>query len=276
MIIWCASYPKSGNTWVRAIIASLIYSENGIFNFDMLRKVSLFPKRFYFKDFIDDYSDLKKVSQYWINAQKKINSDNKIKILKTHNGNYNFLGKDFTNKKNTHGVIYVVRDPRNIVASISNHYQLNTEKSVNFLLDEKRFLFNKNDPNDLTEENIITLLGSWKAHYNSWKISSNLIIIRYEDLLLNTELEIVNLSKFIKRFIKFKVDDKKIHNILKTTSFEKLKKMEEKEGFEESSNTNIKFFNLGPKNNWKDVLNEKLIYNIEKNFNKEMKELRYI
>ncbi len=182
MIIWCASYPKSGNTWVRAIIASLIYSENGIFNFDMLRKISLFPKRFYFKDFIDDYSDLKKVSQYWINAQKKINSDNKIKILKTHNGNYNFLGKDFTNKQNTLGVIYVVRDPRNIIASISNHYQLNTEQSVNFLLDEKRFLFNKNDPNDLTEENIITLLGSWKAHYNSWKIASNLIIIRYEDL----------------------------------------------------------------------------------------------
>ena len=52
--------------------------------------------------------------------------------------------------------------------------------------------------------------------------------------------------------------------------------MEEKDGFDESSNTNIKFFNLGPKNNWKDVLNEKLIHNIEKNFNKEMKELRYI
>ena len=47
MIIWCASYPKSGNTWVRAIISSLLYSENGIFNFNMLRKVSIFPKRFY-------------------------------------------------------------------------------------------------------------------------------------------------------------------------------------------------------------------------------------
>ena len=180
MIIWCASYPKSGNTWVRAIITSLIYSENGIFNFDMLKKVSLFPKRFYFKDFIDDYSDLKKVSQYWIDAQKKINSDNKIKIFKTHNGNYNFLGKDFTNKQNTLGVIYVVRDPRNIIASISNHYQLNTEQSVNFLLDEKRFLFNTNNPNDSSEENIITLLGSWKSHYNSWKISSNSINLSRE------------------------------------------------------------------------------------------------
>ena len=105
MIIWCASYPKSGNTWVRAIIASLVYSKKGIFNFDMLRKVSLFPKRFYFKDFINDYSDLKKISQHWIDAQEKINRDGKLKIYKTHNGNYNFLEIDFTNKKNTAGVI---------------------------------------------------------------------------------------------------------------------------------------------------------------------------
>ena len=276
MIIWCASYPKSGNTWVRAIITSLLYSEDGIFNFAMLRKVSLFPKRFHFKDFTDDYSNLKKISQYWINAQEKINTDGKLTIFKTHNGNYNFLGKDFTNKNNTIGVIYVVRDPRNIISSIANHYKLNLEQSVNFLLDEKRFLFNQNDPNDFTEENIITLLGSWKSHYNSWKIASNSLIVRYEDLLLNTKLQINILSLFLKKFTEFEVNDEKIQNILKTTSFEKLKKMEEKEGFEEASNPNIKFFNLGPKNNWKNVLNKNLIHSIEKNFKKEMKELRYI
>ena len=276
MIIWCSSYPKSGNTWVRAIIASLLHSEDGKFNFNMLKNVSLFPKRVYFKEFIDDYSDLKKISQYWITAQEKINTDGKLKIFKTHNGNYNFLGSDFTNKKNTAGVVYVVRDPRNVITSISNHYQLNLQKSLNFLLDEKRFLFNKNDPNDLTEENIITLLGSWKDHYNSWKIASNSIIIRYEDLLYNTRPEINKISIFMKKFTEFNVNDEKIQNILKTTSFEKLKKMEEKEGFEEASNPNIKFFNLGPNNNWKNVLDKNLINSIEKNFNEEMKELRYI
>ena len=137
MIIWCASYPKSGNTWVRAIIASLVYSEDGIFNFDMLKEVGLFPKRFYFKDFTDDFSDLKKISHYWIAAQEKINSDNKLRIFKTHNGNYNFSGNDFTNKKNTIAVIYIVRDPRNIITSIANHYQLNLQESADFLLDEK-------------------------------------------------------------------------------------------------------------------------------------------
>ena len=68
----------------------------------------------------------------------------------------NFFGNDFTNKNNTAGVIYVVRDPRNIITSVANHYQLNLEKSLDFLLDEKRFLFNTNNPNDSSEENIIT------------------------------------------------------------------------------------------------------------------------
>ena len=56
MIIWCASYPKSGNTWIRAIITSLINSKSGEFKFDMLRKVSLFPKRFQFKSFTNEFS----------------------------------------------------------------------------------------------------------------------------------------------------------------------------------------------------------------------------
>ena len=73
MIVWCASYPKSGNTWVKAIISSLLYSEDGIFNFNMLKKVGQFPIRPQFKDFIKDYSNLKEISPHWIKAQEKIN-----------------------------------------------------------------------------------------------------------------------------------------------------------------------------------------------------------
>ena len=51
---------------------------------------------------------------------------------------------------------------------------------------------------------------------------------------------------------------------------------EEDEGFEEVSNSTIKFFNLGPNNDWKNILSKNLIDSIEKNFNKEMKALGYI
>ena len=279
MIIWCASYPKSGNTWIRAIISSLLYSKDGVFNFNLLKEISQFPRRTFFKDFTNDYCKLDKVSQYWIQAQEKINSDGKLRIYKTHNGNFSISGNNFTNKINTQGVIYIVRDPRNLITSISNHYQINMEESVNFLTDEKRQLYSL-DPENNFEWNMVNLLSSWKNHYNSWKISSNLILIKYEDLLYDTKSQINRLSLFLKRFGEFESNDKKINNIIKTTSFEILKKKEEKEGFEEASDeskeTNIKFFNLGPKNNWKDIVDKKLIYQIEKIFKKEMKELNYL
>ena len=275
MIIWCASYPKSGNTWIRAIITSLIYSEDGIFNFNLLKKVGQFPRRDHFKELTDDFTDLNNLSKYWITAQEKINSDGKLRIFKTHNGNYNFSKNNFTNKKNTLGVIYIVRDPRNIISSLSNHYQHDFKISTDFLLNEKSFLLNK-DPNYKTEENIITLLGSWKNHYNSWKISSNLLLIRYEDLILDVKSQVNRLSNFLKKFAYFYTNEIKINNIIETTSFELLKKKEENEGFEEAVNSKIKFFNSGPKSNWKNIVDEKLIHKIEKSFEKEMKELNYL
>ena len=45
MIIWLASYPKSGNTWVRSIISSLLYSSDGDFNFDLIKKIKQFPEK---------------------------------------------------------------------------------------------------------------------------------------------------------------------------------------------------------------------------------------
>ena len=51
MMVGCASYPKSGNTWIRAIIVSLLYSEDGIFNFNMLKKmIYIFTKHNYVND----------------------------------------------------------------------------------------------------------------------------------------------------------------------------------------------------------------------------------
>ena len=78
MIIWLASYPKSGNTWVRAIVSSLIYSDNGIFSFNLLKKIDQFPEKKYFKEFVRDFSNFNLIKQNWILAQDKVNLDNNI------------------------------------------------------------------------------------------------------------------------------------------------------------------------------------------------------
>mgnify|MGYP003716960853 FL=1 len=74
-------------------------------------------------------------------SQDKMNLDNKIKFIKTHHVNCKIGTDSFTNLDNTKGVIYIVRDPRNVVTSIKNHFSLNTyEDAKKFIFDDHGWL----------------------------------------------------------------------------------------------------------------------------------------
>ncbi len=147
MIIWVASYPKSGNTWVRTFLSSLLYSEDGINDFSQLKKITQFPDRNYFKKFVTDYEDIKQIYTNWKNVQDFINLDKRIKFFKTHHVNCNIENYSFTDNSNSLGVIYIVRDPRTVLMSVKNHFQLNDfNEGKAFILNEKNWLgFVKND-----------------------------------------------------------------------------------------------------------------------------------
>jgi len=280
MIIWLASYPKSGNTWVRSIISTLLYSNDGNFNFELIKKVSQFPEKKYFKEFIDDFGNFNKIKESWILAQDTINLDNQIKILKTHQGKYN-VGKDsFTNDRNTLATIYIVRDPRTLVSSISNHYTLTLDEAFNFLM-TPQIIGNSKRWED-KETGMKCLLGKWNDHYRSWtRDKSNLLLIKYEDLIKNPENELEKIINFLKKYLNVETNKNKNKEILETTSFKSLKEMEQKGLFKENvlskkDDSKVNFFHLGPANNWKDNLGEDFKNKIEKNFYQEMAELEYL
>ena len=280
MIIWLASYPKSGNTWVRSMITSLLYSEDGNFDFGLIGKIDQFPEKKYFKDLIKDFNDFQEIYKNWIVAQDKINLDRKVKILKTHQGKFTISNNNFTNSENTLGVIYIVRDPRTLVKSISNHYTLSAEDAFNFLIHPR--LMGDGKSFKEKEDGLYNILGKWDEHYRSWTTNkNNLLLIKYEDLIKNTEVELKKIIEFLQKYLTFEFDEKKIKNILKTTSFESLKNMEKLGKFKEQSENKIdgkkvEFFNLGPKNIWQENLKKEIVSEIEKNFNDTMKELKYL
>ena len=185
MIIWIASYPKSGNTWVKSLLSSYLYSNNGIFNSNLSKKIQQFPDKNYFKYFIQDFSDTKKISDYWITAQDRINlfNENKTIFFKTHSALCTYKNNSFTNKNNTQAVIYVVRDPRNVITSISNYYSLSIDESYNFMINKNKIISEA----EMGGKNfgISTVLGSWALHYKSWeKIKfAPILIVKYEDLI---------------------------------------------------------------------------------------------
>ena len=280
MIIWLASYPKSGNTWVRHFLASLIYSNQGKVGLEKLGFIMQYPKRDQFEKLITNFDDFNQIKKNWINSQNLINSDNKLHIFKTHHILCS-LGKDnFTDKKNTLGAIYIVRDPRNVISSILYHFNLsNTEEALNFIKREDKFIGNmKNKVN----YPLLTLIGSWKTNYNSWKsFDKNFLLVKYEDLILNPNTEFKRIANYITYTTNIKFSEEQIKKGIDESSFENLQKFEDKNGFIESikdpeNKKRKKFFNLGPRNNWKKSLDKKFVDEIEVSFKDEMKELGYI
>ena len=141
MIIWLASYPKSGNTWVRAFLASILYSEKGINDFSTLHKIQQFPRKEQFEGLVDDVQDPKKILKNWKNAQDKINLNNEIKLLKTHHVLCKMDNFEFTDNSNSLGAIYIVRDPRNIFTSIKNFYEMDNDKAFKWMVNQNQYIY---------------------------------------------------------------------------------------------------------------------------------------
>ena len=169
MIFWIASYPKSGNTWLRALISAYYYSTDGVFKDSLLKQIDQFPTKKYFKDFDYDYKIAGSTCRLWLHAQEKINSGKKLKFFKTHSVFGKLNNYDFTNSINSIGCLYIVRDPRNVITSIKNHYQLNDDQAFKWMTNEKNFIydvhnFEKNGYSDFQ------FISSWNMNYQSWKV----------------------------------------------------------------------------------------------------------
>ncbi len=283
MIIWLASYPKSGNTWVRSFISSILFTKDGDVDLSKLKNISQFPLRSQFTNYIDDLQDVKKVYQNWSNVQNYMNLDNKIKFLKTHHVNCKIENFEFTDDNNSLGVIYIVRDPRNVACSVKNHFSLeNYDEVKNFLFREHNWLGVITDKKIKPLDNKIpTLISSWKTNYLSWKNKTkNYLLIKYENLLENPYLEFGKISKYLENHLNVKFDEKKIKKAIETCSFRNLQQLETDGKFKEQTvdkqNKSVKFFHLGPENDWKKNLDKNISREIENKFKAEMEELGYL
>tara|TARA_Y100001935_G_scaffold246974_1_gene242245 strand:- start:358 stop:1209 length:852 start_codon:yes stop_codon:yes gene_type:complete len=283
MIIWLASYPKSGNTWIRSFISALLYTDDGQNDFSNLKKIRQFPARSQFKDFVQDLQNPEQVYRNWTTVQNFLNLDKKIKFLKTHQINCTIDKYNFTDDENTIGVIHVVRDPRNVLLSIKNHFSFdNQNEALEFISKEKHWIGIEKRKDDKIRDNMIpTLISSWNIHYQTWKNKTkNYLLIKYEDLQESPEKEFKKIVNFIEKLTNNKFDERKINKAIETTSFEYMQNLEDNGYFSENardhSENKVKFFNLGPKNDWKKLLNNEIIEKLNLKFNKEMKELKYL
>ena len=279
MIVWLASYPKSGNTWVRLFLRSYLSENKKNFSINQKPddefKIKRFPNHRTLKEMQINTKDFFEIAKNWITVQEKINLNNKLNILKTHNAMCTINGSKFTNKENTLGAIYIVRDPRDVAISFSHHLGVSLSDVVDLILDENNLILES----DFNQEKGAgsTLLSSWANHYKSWKNYNlgKILIIKYEDLVQKTFNKFYEIVLYLNELQNIEIDEKKILDSIEFTKFDNLQKLEKKYGFEEATSSKT-FFRAGKVGSWKKELSSDLSKKIEKYFNKEMVELNYL
>jgi len=266
-ITWIASYPKSGNTWVRSLITA--YMNNGNLDINQIMRTND-KMPFYYEGILDQ-----SISEWGIIEQalikpvamlKMLKESNKNLILKTHDCNMAVSGISQIPMDITLSCIYIVRDPRDIALSIKNHYGLkNNQDAVVKLLDENNMNIAKN-------EGLLSLHLSWKVHINSWvrELPYPVLIVKYENLL---EKPVETFGQIIK-FLNFKYDKSLIEKSIDSCSFKNMQKQEINHGFKES--VGKQFFHKGKAKRWKTELEPELQKKITTAFSKEMKKLGYL
>ena len=277
MIVWLASYPKSGNTWMWLFIKSYFNPPKKKFSLNYHKDDPImlepFPDERMFDKLKINYENFFDLSKNWVNLQSLINLNNKTNYLKTHNAMCTVNNHKFTNIQNTLGAIYIVRDPRDVLISYSSYMEKSMDETLKFMLNKetyevgefKKKIYNK------------TLLGSWSDHYNSWKNykSREIIIIKYEDMVNSASSTFLKVLNYLSKIIKIDVDHTKMDKAIEETSFKNLKSLEINEGFKTNPSKN-EFFRKGVVGDWREKLNKEQVEKIEKAFEAEMIELGYL
>ena len=272
-ILWLASYPKSGNTWVRVFLANLILGEAEPLALQRINEVtSSEPNEVWFKPLCGQPPSTlskKQIAALRVRAQERAAGLNKnIMPMKTHS----FCGKDYGHPtisvKASVGVIYIVRDPRDVVISAADHYGLTIDQAVEMMND--RTARSRGTPGNLVYER----MSSWSDHVRSWTSwrHTPLILLRYEDVLADPLAQLGGVA----RKLGITQDPKKIARAVEFSSFKALQAQEAQGGFTEKSVHSQRFFRSGRAGGWRDTLTPDQAAAIERDHTVQMKRFGYL
>lgn len=253
-LVWVASYPKSGNTWVRTFLANMLGQSGSPIG---INEISRFcdneANRVLYSSILPaNEMDPDVLASARVPLQEQLaNSSSRSIFLKTHNYFGKFNNYSLQEPRVCSAVIYIVRNPLDVVISLSNHYKLTLDESVKFLCEERTSI-------EPSEENIGAFVGSWTTHVNSWtknmENNPRYCILKYEDILKNPH----KCFKKIGRLVGVK-DTKLIKNAVNASKFASLKMQERQNGFVENPNQTRSFFRKGMANQWQGVLSDEQV-----------------
>lgn len=273
---WLASYPKSGNTWLRLFLASL--AQGGI-PIDINNKqfdTQVVALRLPFDQFLDIESTDLTVSEITSYLPRKYEieaaSANKPLFRKVHDA---YLitpkGEPLFPPAITLGVVYLVRDPRDVAVSFAHHLGKSIDQTITMMANPQAMLSSERKHQDTY---LPQYLYSWSGHVKSWLDAPGIrrLVLRYEDMVAHPEGCFGNAA----RFLGMESPPSMVAAAVEAVRFEKLSAAEDANDFVERPNTVTKFFRRGVAGGWRDTLTSEQSARIENDHEPVMRHLGYL
>jgi hypothetical protein len=271
-ICWLASYPKSGNTWLRVFLANLVA--------DTGQPLALSQLSRYCEDeaLPDDYAALAgrpsaglsmgEIARLRPLVHARIAARHPATVfVKTHNMAGRYDGHPLHDIDVTTAAIYVVRNPLDVVVSMTGHFGLGLDEAIDYLAAD-----NAGTLNDALY--VGQVLSSWSRHVASWadQAGPSVLVVRYEDML---DKEAKTFGR-IARLLRLDGDRARLERAVRFSRFPVLAAMEREHGFVEAAGKGSRFFRKGRVNQWREQLTREQVGRIVGAHREQMARFKYV
>ena len=266
-IIWLASYPKSGNTWLRVLLANYFMPAGAAPGINELHRFTTADVR---QDFWDRAAGRPFASasfEEWLALRPKVLraialSKQGHHFVKTHSkvgrvSNIALIPPDVTA-----AAVYVLRNPFDVAVSYARHMNVDHDRIIEIMMDPRAMT--------ATDTRIYEFLGGWDEHVQSWTKAPGLPlhVLRYEDMIDDTDKAI----RALFRTLKTPVDDAARARAIGAATFGNLQKQEAEQGFKERPAEMKRFFASGRSGGWREALSAPQVARLRRAFKPILKE----
>jgi hypothetical protein len=270
-LVWLASYPKSGNTWLRAFLHNYIvqpdapYSINALADFSAVECAAALFRPHTSKPVASVNPDEVQALRPAVHRDlTQLHAD--LVFVKTHNANLALHGTAFCTPSLTAGAIYIVRDPRDVALSYAAYTGISVDETI-------AFMGQKGAANLGTDIQVFELLSSWSVHVESWTQAQNFLVLRYEDMIASPQTAFA-------RVVRYLGDGDHPARLAKSIAFSRfdvLAAQEQRDGYAaHAPGARARFFRQGRAAAWRSILTSTQLARIESDHGAIMRRFSYL
>jgi len=271
-LFWLASYPKSGNTWMRILLTNYLRDGDEPADINNLDGGPIASARGIFDDNVGvEASDLTQdeierlrpavyelISDQMADTQAKDDDDYHPAFLKVHDAYTRTpQGVPLISKAATAGAIYLLRNPLDVVESFAHHNASTVERTAKQMAnDDFAFVDKDHKLHNQLRQRLLT----WGEHVTSWVDEPDLpvLVVRYEDMSTDAAAALTQ----VLYFAGLDPDPARVAKAVQFSAFDRLQEQEADEGFREKMPGATSFFRKGQVDAWRESLDPEIVKKI--------------